>query len=436
MKKALILCNDFPPLNSIGAERPYSWYQYFKKYGIEVTVVTKDWQSPSSAVENLVYDSPNQRDSKIEITETGRIIRVPHQLTLPDKIVLKNGMQKSVFQRRAMTLLYKLLSFVFLKFDKHAYIYREAERLLLNESFDFVITTGEPFVLFRYGFLLKKRFRFLWLADYRDGWWLNHETSQRKSFLSKAMRRYELFFEKMFIKSADFIQSVDPLISDSLSKLHDGKKAFCVYNGFRNFYTPIHTSGTDTKLLLTHTGTLTTGQEIEFLLDVIIHLHQEGKIKPGDLELRMVGLQFYQAQHSRVINYSTLIKDYVITTPRLPREKALEMNHESDYCIALTDPDYKAIYAKTYDYIACETPILIIPNDHSLLENITLQLNAGKAFDSKEELKDFLSDCIIRKKSGQSIEKLRIDRNKAWFYSRENQTKLMAGNLLGLIANS
>ena len=32
--KALILCNDFPPINSIGAERPYSWFLYFKENGI------------------------------------------------------------------------------------------------------------------------------------------------------------------------------------------------------------------------------------------------------------------------------------------------------------------------------------------------------------------------------------------------------------------
>ena len=41
--KVLVLCNDFTPLNSIGAQRPYSWFKYFKKYGAEITAITKNW---------------------------------------------------------------------------------------------------------------------------------------------------------------------------------------------------------------------------------------------------------------------------------------------------------------------------------------------------------------------------------------------------------
>ena len=52
--KALILCNDFPPLNSIGAQRPYSWYKYFKRYGIDVTVITQNWSKNSATVYDVM----------------------------------------------------------------------------------------------------------------------------------------------------------------------------------------------------------------------------------------------------------------------------------------------------------------------------------------------------------------------------------------------
>ena len=40
--KVLILCNDFPPVNSIGAERPYSWYKYFHNSGYYPIIITKN----------------------------------------------------------------------------------------------------------------------------------------------------------------------------------------------------------------------------------------------------------------------------------------------------------------------------------------------------------------------------------------------------------
>ena len=44
-KKILILCNDFPPVNSIGADRPYSWYKYFHEFNLYPIVITKNWQN-------------------------------------------------------------------------------------------------------------------------------------------------------------------------------------------------------------------------------------------------------------------------------------------------------------------------------------------------------------------------------------------------------
>ncbi len=41
MKKVLIIAYDFPPLNSVGAKRPYSWYKYFKKYNVYPIVITR-----------------------------------------------------------------------------------------------------------------------------------------------------------------------------------------------------------------------------------------------------------------------------------------------------------------------------------------------------------------------------------------------------------
>ena len=74
--KALILCNDFPPINSIGAERPYSWFLYFKENGIEPIVITKNWLSNGSSRFNDVADK-----TVSEKTKNGLIIKSSFRLT-------------------------------------------------------------------------------------------------------------------------------------------------------------------------------------------------------------------------------------------------------------------------------------------------------------------------------------------------------------------
>ena len=80
--KVLIICNDFPPLNSIGAERPFSWFAYFKKFGHDVTVITKDWGKLDAESTSLM--------EYLEATE-GELIRVPNQTFLPQRIFEKHG---------------------------------------------------------------------------------------------------------------------------------------------------------------------------------------------------------------------------------------------------------------------------------------------------------------------------------------------------------
>ena len=45
MKKVLILAYDFPPYVSVGGLRPYSWYKYFKEFGLYPVIVTRQWDN-------------------------------------------------------------------------------------------------------------------------------------------------------------------------------------------------------------------------------------------------------------------------------------------------------------------------------------------------------------------------------------------------------
>jgi len=393
--KVLILCNDFPPLNSIGAERPYSWFKYFKENGIEPIVITKHW---ISEVANPIDALNNINDKKVfEDYELGDVIRVPHSFILSEKIIKKYGILRFIKYRKFITFIYKFLSFHSFYFDQHKYIYKEAVTYLKYNKVDVVITTGEPFILFKYGMKLKKRFDVKWIADYRDGWYLNHVTSISSNFLIKILRWNEFRCERKYMKYVDVISTTDPILTRKLGTLFH-KKSILIYNGFWNFYEKTTHDKESSKLVLTHTGTLTPGQRIEFLLQAVKELLDENRISENDIEIRLIGLDYYIEQKERVYSYSENLRNIIVTSERVPHKEAIQYNLNSDFLLTFTEEVNSTIFAKTYTYIACKKQILVIPDDNSILGNLVKENSLGQTFQNINELKEFLFVKIQEKK--------------------------------------
>ncbi len=418
--KALIICHDFPPLNSIGAQRPYHWFKNLKKFGIEPTVVTKNWSNNAATVSE-VFTAEHQKENSVENLPEGKIIRVPIEHILPEKMIAKYGINKYVLPRKVLTFLYRTLAHIFFLFDRNVFMYKAAKEELQKEKYDIIITTGEPWIVFKYAYLLKKQFNIPWITDYRDGWFINQEHALRRGFFHQLMRYYEYYFEKKYTALADLVITVDPFMAEKLNKAVI-RPVKIIYNGFEKFIDLTESPKAKT-LTIVHTGTLKNTQDVEFLLRSIQVLHESGKIKVGDLKLIFLGLEYEQIQLSRVVNFNISIKPYIETTARLPKEKAMEINVGADYGITFSDPNWTAIYAKTYDYVATKTPILIIPSDNGLLDNFVKELNFGFSFKTEDELQHFICKSIEDKKTGKGFSKNDLNVEKALFYTRENQTK-------------
>ena len=63
-------------------------------------------------------------------TKEGEIIKVPHKIILPEKLILKFGINKVIIIRKALTFLYKILAFHFTFFDQHSNIFKAAKRYI------------------------------------------------------------------------------------------------------------------------------------------------------------------------------------------------------------------------------------------------------------------------------------------------------------------
>ena len=103
---------------------------------------------------------------------------------------------------------------------------------------------------------------------------------------------------------------------------------------------------------------MTPGQRVEFLLESVLELVLDKSIDISDVEIRFIGIEYLNTQKTN--NFSKQLCEIIVTTPRVPRNEAFNYNMNSDYLLSFTEQKNKAIYAKTYDYIACKKDILVI----------------------------------------------------------------------------
>ena len=418
--KALILCNDFPPINSIGAERPNSWYLYFNELGIHPVVITKNWNSTGNSSFNQIHNH-----CKRENTDYGTLIKTPRRNT-PSIWFKSKNLKRFGFIGKGLTFIEKIISFKSGFIDQHYGIYLEAKRFIEKNNVSVVITTGEPFILFRYGRKLQKKFGIKWIADYRDGWYLNHNTVLDSSILIKGMRKWELLQEKTLCIHADMITTIDPQMARRLNQLLKRNVEY-IYNGFWEYYEPLKLDKNQNKTIINHTGTLTSGQRIELLLDVLLTLYRDNKLNKDNFEFNLIGLEYFPLQMKRLENYRELIDEIIFTTPRLPKNDAVSMNLKADYLISFTDPNLSAIYAKTYDYVACQKPIVVIPGDMGLLDDLVIQNNLGQVLNTEDDILNFISNPKVTytpKKEDTS------------FFKRKNQAKILVKKIEKLISKN
>ena len=196
------------------------------------------------------------------------------------------------------------------------------------------------------------------------------------------------------------------------------KNTEVLYNGFWEYYAPqekeLNKKG---KIVVNHTGTLTTGQQLEMLLDALLDLYRKKSINVDDFEFNLIGLEYFPEQMKRLRPYDEILNKIIFTTPRLEKKKAVEMNLKADYLVNFTDPNLSAIYAKTYDYIACQKPILVIPGDNGLLDELITKNNLGKVLNTKEDIIEVLMNRDV---------KYQPKKENTSFFTRENQCRILS----------
>ena len=166
----------------------------------------------------------NENSSKLIHTknEHGEIYYSPYKANIRDRILNKYGNNRYKFIRKLISFFIQLSQYFTKIIDPKYNISKTANSIIKKEKIDYIIATGEPFILFKYANNLSKKFKIPWFADYRDDWICNH-SRLNKGLYDRILRKYEAFFEKKYLSNAKGIISVSNYLVKNISNRVNSK---------------------------------------------------------------------------------------------------------------------------------------------------------------------------------------------------------------------
>lgn len=418
MKKVLVLAYDFPPYNSIGGQRPYGWFKYLKEFGYEPIVVTRHWDNDIKNSIDYVKPSKNKSISK-EKFENGIVYKAPFFANYRDKLIFKFGLEKYILLRKSLSFFYQIFEFVSFKFDNKSSLFFLAREVIKEHKIDYIIATGEPFILFKYASILSKQNNIPWIADYRDGWSTNYNRSKWEQL-------YYSKIEKKILSGASLVTASSMEFAEQLQKFLNKKVAVVLNGFFEEKFTNLDLSQKQSKFIVSFAGTLYPYQPIEIIAQgVSMFLSKERT----DVLVRFIGVKFYPEQVARIKKAFGTMNTIIEFTERIPHDETIKLLNESSVLLLPASAGHPQIYAKVFDYLALRKNILLCQSDEGSLKQIISETHSGVICNSANEVAEAFEKMYVEWKSKGSVS---CNSKNIEKYSRRNQTKVLAEILHGL----
>ncbi len=416
----------------MGAKRPAAWFNYFKDAAIYPIVVTRHWDHPIKMGDDTVKPSLNQH-KEVEATPNGTIIRVPFRPNLRDRVLLKYGRNRFSIFRKVLSLVNYVGALFHEVFDEKWDLYKAAEEYLGEEKVDCIIATGEPFILFRYAYLLNRKFDIPWIADYRDGWTLNYNVSIANPVKRFIYHKVIQPKEKRFLQTASLILTVSKSLSIDLKGLHN-RQVDILPNGYDDEAILKLTSGEKKRkpfFSLAYSGTLYPYQRLETFLSAFKKFVHQRSLSPYDVQVNFYGTSHYPDNGERVLSYDTALRPYLNVTSRMPYRELLQNLSENHICLVFANENIDGSAAKIFDYLALRKPTLVSVNDHGTLEELIQETRGGVLCESESEVEAALYQYYDEYLACGDITSSTINEMK---YSRKASTAQLATWIKSLCA--
>lgn len=435
MKKILILAYDFPPYVSVGALRPNSWFDYFQEFGLYPIVVTRQWENKFGDERDYVSPS-NSTETIVEKFSRGVLLKTPYKPNLANRIFLRYGSHRFRVYRKLTTGFYELMQFFF-HIGPRSRLLKEADQFLNKNTVDFILATGDPFILFKYAHDLGNKFSIPYLLDYRDLWSQDIANRDRPGF-----KLFYKYFERKYLKKACAVVTVSNYLASNIKSLVPTGKIFISPNGFETSlykYSQNNYKQLGNNFSIVYAGTIYNWHPIEQFLNCFAEFcNEQGS---AEAKITFIGVN-KSVEIKEIICKSGLSTKHYEFLPKMSPKLLAEKLLKSDLLLLFND--YNFMGTKIYDYLGANKKIIFcFANDN---ESNKLRL---KFFPEPIHTctNDTLQQDLIKKTNGGIIVENQKDLIKqlkilylTWLkngfvpnqnigveiYSRKNQVQLLA----------
>ncbi len=260
-------------------------------------------------------------------------------------------------------------------------------RILKDEHITAMVSCSSPVTAHIIAAELKMVSGTPWAADLRDLWSQNH------NYIYNRLRKYfDRRLERHTLSGADALVTVSRPWAEELGKLHGGKTAFAITNGFDPDTVNSPPAALTARFTITYTGLIYAGkQDPARLFTALRELIAEGTMDPDDVEVRFYGPETsWLLPAVKEFGLTGIVKQYGLISPGLVSEK----QNESQLLLLLNWEDERVRGwhpLKCFGYLAAARPILATGGfGGDVTQWLLEETGAGVYYQSSTEVKAML----------------------------------------------
>jgi glycosyltransferase involved in cell wall biosynthesis len=432
MKRVLILAYFFPPCQLTASQRSLGWAKCLRKLGWDPIVITRNWEHPIAGPDDMHHDSGTEL--VIDKNEYYEAHYLPFQGNLRDRLYSNHGKNKHNFLRKALSLTELVMYHFSNSVIPYSNIYDYALKLCkTNSDIEAIVVTGNPFEMFRFGYLLHKKTGIPWIADYRDDW-TTSEVNHSRGPADAILRALEKRSERKWVGTAKAITSVSPYYVKKISEFTQVKGEVLLNGFFETDLLPFRKRPLEEAFTIVYNGMLYPSQQIEVFLEALRKLADSYPEHRSRIRMRFPGILFLKHVAARVKELMKGYEDLLMLSERISRNEVLEIQARAHLLLMVSHKDAIGIpSSKIYEYLGLEKPVLVCPGDKDILHETFHPYNLGHVAYSADEAFTILEKSFQIYLQG-NYEQLIADHKYTSGFSRESQAEVLA-NLLNKISD-
>jgi glycosyltransferase involved in cell wall biosynthesis len=454
MKTVLIIAYTFPPFSDpaegSGAQRPLKFAKYLRAFGWEPVILSVDRAEHGVFGHDLLAQLPGEM--KIYRTKPparfkfrkrscdrpavlDRQIQQSHAKTLKRYIatfksylVLIYG--KFILNKFLSPIYYNVFVPWFYTLPDDAVFWlrpalKKALEIVEKEAVDLVFTTSAPYTAHLVGYVLKRKTRKPWIADFRDEWSKN----PFRKYPTWIHAKINAKLEKKVLSFADRVISISPRTTEEFRRIldRDAEKFITITNGFdpEDIEKRRNSTFANAAFNITYLGVFISGYRTpDKFIRALETLVSRSLLNSSELRVTFVG--------ERPGINNSLLKGIVEEIGYQSHESALEYMFKATILLLLESPEQKTYPGKLFEYISTGKPILAVVPPNSQSGELLRRINLGAVADCEDI--DEIAHAILHLYNKWKMGELHVepDWKEINRYERRNLTKALAEVFNGL----